>query len=455
MSDIRLRRWQEITAASLFVGYAGYYLGRTCLSIAKPLMLDSASGLELGPEHLGIVDSVGVLAYAIGKVINGVVVEYFGGRRMFLVGMVATICCTTAFGLSAGLPLFLGIWGANRFFQAMGWPALVKTTSRWYPTGRQATVMGFLSLSFLFGDALIRLYLGGIVEIGRRFTGTCWEILADWRAVFFIAASTLSLIALLIAALLRSSPGDLGLKEPSANPDNVFGAAGQSAARVPLAALILPLLESPVFWSICGINFGLTLVREAFNNWSPVILKDVAGLPSGQAGMASLVFPLAGGVAAIVAGLLSDRLHGRHGLVVVPSLILTTACLYAMGVINVAGSPWTAMALIAITSFFLIGPYSYLTGVMALDLGGKRGSSTAAGLIDGAGYVGAIASGYGVAWIAKRYEWYGVFKMLALACGLTLIFALAYLILSERNRRTRSPDEPSPFDAPPVEIEIL
>jgi sugar phosphate permease len=82
-----------------------------------------------------------------------------------------------------------------------------------------------------------------------------------------------------------------------------------------------------------------------------------------------------------------------------------------------------------------------LSGVMALDLGGKRGSSTAAGLIDGVGYVGAIASGYGVARIAKAYEWHGVFTSLAGACGLTLIFALAYLILSERLRRAGSREE--------------
>jgi sugar phosphate permease len=162
-----------------------------------------------------------------------------------------------------------------------------------------------------------------------------------------------------------------------------------------------------------------------------------------MAGIASLVFPLAGGISAIVAGLLSDRLGGRHGRVVVPSLVLLIGSLYAMGVIDVAGKPWTAMTLIALTSFFLIGPYSYLSGVMALDLGGKRGSSTAAGLIDGAGYLGAIASGSGVAWIAKKYEWYGVFTSLAVACGLTLIFALTYLILSERRRQTRPRDEDS------------
>src|SRR5580704_5077765 len=441
MSELRLRRWQEITSASLFVGYAGYYLGRTCLSIATPLMVDASHGLEL--EQVGIISSVGVAAYALGKVINGVVVDYLGGRRMFLVGMVATIGCTIAFGLSSIFTLLVLIWGVSRFFQSMGWPALVKTASRWYPLNGQATVMGILSLSFLFGDALIRLYLGGVVWLGEHSPHTALAHLNDWRAVFLIAAGTLAVIAVLTAAVLRDSPRDLGLEEPAANPNNVFGESGQTAGPVPLAALLLPLLESPLFWTICGINFGLTLIREAFLTWSPIFLKNVAGLAAGQAGIASLVFPLAGGVSSIVAGLLSDRLRGRHGRVVVPSLVLLIGSLYAMGVINVAGKPWTAMTLIALTSFFLIGPYSYLSGVMALDLGGKRGSSTAAGLIDGAGYLGAIASGSGVAWIAKKYEWYGVFTSLAVACGLTLIFALTYLILSERRRQTRPRDEGS------------
>ena len=103
MSDSRLRRWQKITAGSLFVGYAGYYLGRTCLSIATPLMVDASGDHSLGLEQIGIISSVGVAAYALGKVINGVVVDKLGGRRMFLFGMVATIACTVAFRLRCGI----------------------------------------------------------------------------------------------------------------------------------------------------------------------------------------------------------------------------------------------------------------------------------------------------------------------------------------------------------------
>jgi OPA family glycerol-3-phosphate transporter-like MFS transporter len=427
----RLRRWQHITGISLFVGYAGYYLGRSCLAIATPLMVDGRAPV-LTKEQIGVIASVGVLAYAIGKVVNGLIVDYVGGRQMFLLGMVATVACTAAFGAASALPMFVVIWGANRFFQSMGWNALVKTASRWYPAQRQATIMGFLSLSFLFGDAIDRGYLGSLVALGQGSPGTSLEVLAHWRSVFFIAAGTLIAIALVLAFVLRSSPKDVGLEEPSANPQNVFGEAGQSAATVPLWELLAPLLASPVFWAVCGINFGLTMVRESFNNWSSTFLKEVAGLSSGNAGIASLVFPLAGGVGAIVAGLLSDRWGGRHGRVVVPSLILLVFSLGSMAYINVKGNAVLAMALVSMTSFFLIGPYSYLSGVMALDLGGKRGSATASGLIDGAGYIGATASGWGVAKIAARYEWQGVFLALAGVCCLTLIIAVAYLVLSER-----------------------
>jgi OPA family glycerol-3-phosphate transporter-like MFS transporter len=434
-AGLRLRRWQQIIGISLFVGYAGYYLGRSCLPVATPLMVaECASHLtkEEVQEQIGVILSVGVFTYAVGKVVNGLIVDYVGGRQVFLLGMVATAACTAAFGLSDVFLVLVVIWGANRFFQSMGWNALVKTASRWYPANRQATLMGFLSLSFLFGDAIDRGYLGGLVALGQKFPSTPLEALAHWRSVFFIAAGTLTAIALVLAFLVRSSPKDLGLEEPSANPQNVFGEAGQSAETVPLWDLLAPLLSSPVFWAVCGINFGLTMVRESFNNWSSTFLADVADLSSGHAGIASMVFPLGGGVGAIVAGLLSDRLGGRHGRVVVPSLVLLVFSLGAMAFINVKGNAVAAMALVAMTSFFLIGPYSFLSGVMALDLGGKRGSATASGLIDGAGYVGATASGWGVAKIAHRYDWQGVFLSLGGVSCLTLIIAVAYLVLSER-----------------------
>ena len=238
----RLRTWQWITGGSLFTGYAGYYLGRSCLGIATPLILEAH---WLTKEQVGQVASLGVLTYAIGKVANGMIVEYLGGRRMFLFGMIATIICTAAFGMSSAFWLLLVVWGANRFFQSMGWNSLVKTASSWYPVGRQATVMGILSLSFLFGDAIDRLYLGQFVHLAQQYPGTAIEVFANWRSVFYVAAATLGVIAVAIAILLRSSPRDLGLPEPRANPRNVFGSGGQSTEAVSLAHLLAPCCAVP------------------------------------------------------------------------------------------------------------------------------------------------------------------------------------------------------------------
>ena len=48
----------------------------------------------------------------------------------------------------------------------MGWVALVKTASRWYPVHRHATIMALLSLSFLVGGVISRWYLGTFIEWG-------------------------------------------------------------------------------------------------------------------------------------------------------------------------------------------------------------------------------------------------------------------------------------------------
>ena len=101
----------------------------------------------------------------------------------------------------------------------------------------------------------------------------------------------------------------------------------------------------------------------------------------------------------------------------VPSILCLTAALGLLAWTDLNGRPTLALVLISTVSFFLIAPYSYLSGVMALDLGGKRSSSTVAGLSDSAGYLGAILSGQAIALIAERFGWSTAFGALSGVCG--------------------------------------
>lgn len=98
---------------------------------------------------------------------------------------------------------------------------------------------------------------------------------------------------------------------------------------------------------------------------------------------------------------------------------------------------YLTLVLLSLVSFFLIAPYSFLSGVIALDLGGKQGSSTTAGLLDSAGYLGGIMSGWGIGKIAVDYGWSGAFGFLAGVCAITAVVAAVYWIHQERTHGER------------------
>src|SRR5262245_52920511 len=293
LSDRRLARWRAVTLAALFTGYAGYYVCRSNLSVAAPLIGQEFP--DIGKKELGLLSSAGLVAYALGKVVNGLSADLVGGRRVFLLGMFLSAVCVVAFGLSSGLSAFLIIWVANRFVQSMGWGALVGIAGRWYPVRVYATVMGVLSLSYLIGDSLARLYLGQIMDVG-----------VGWRGLFFASAGTLVLIALVGTLTVFDRPSDLGLPDPESRDRS----ATESAPGI--RTLLGRLIGNPMFWLVCAMNAGLTLIRETFNYWTPLFLKEEADLPPAWAAAASAVFPGAGALAALAAGALSDRLRGQR-----------------------------------------------------------------------------------------------------------------------------------------------
>jgi OPA family glycerol-3-phosphate transporter-like MFS transporter len=81
--------------------------------------------------------------------------------------------------------------------------------------------------------------------------------------------------------------------------------------------------------------------------------------------------------------------------------------------------------LVTLVGFLTIGPYSYLAGAIALDFGGKQGSATFSGIIDGIGYLGGVLAGDSIARISVAYSWKGVFLAL---CGVTLLSCLAAVV---------------------------
>ncbi len=426
-----MRFWQKITIALLVVGYAGYYLCRVHLSVATPLIIDAFRSQGIDKAAIGRIASIGTLLYALGKFLNGSLADYAGGRRMFLLGMGGAVVCSVLFGAAGSLPLFTLAWALNRMVQSAGWVGMVKISSRWFSYSVYGTAMGIISLSYLFGDFVSRLFLGELITLG-----------AGWRGVFFAAAGLLAVIFLACLVLLKESPRDVGEVEPAANPGNVFGEAGQHERPGRAADLLLPLLTNPVFWTVCALSFGFTLVRETFGTWTPQYLHEMVRMPEGSAAQVSSIFPLFGGLSVFFCGLLSDRL-GRTGraTIILVGLVLAVPSLLALAFARFGGGSAIPVAALGAVAFLMIGPYSFLAGAISLDFGGKRGSATACGWIDGVGYIGGAYAGEGIGRIAQNSGWSAAFFTLA---GVAVVSCLAAALYWFQQSRSVPVPDPAP-----------
>jgi OPA family glycerol-3-phosphate transporter-like MFS transporter len=420
-SSVKLVRWQTLNVALLIVGYSGYYLCRSNLSVTMPLLIKDLAGrgvnISSAQVMLGSMASLGVLAYAFGKFPSGNLADWLGGKRNFLFGMAGSVAFTLLFAASGALPYFTIAWMGNRLVQSLGWAGAVKITSRWFSFQRYGTVMGFISLSYLFGDAVARQFMGVLISRGL-----------GWRGVFLTTALVLASLLLLCALLLRESPTEIGESEPLAHPLNLFRESAESGWAGDWAQLLRPFFGSSVFWLACTLSLGMTIVRETFNLWTPTYFTQAIGMSAGQAASASALFPLLGGVSVILCGWSSDRLgRGGRATLILGGLFLTGFVLMALTSRVVQGSRAWPLILVGSVAFLTLGPYSFLAGAIALDLGGKQGSGTASGLIDGAGYLGGVLAGDSMARISVSHGWNAAFLTLAGIAFLSTIAAAWFL----------------------------
>ena len=327
--------------------------------------------------------------------------------------------------------MFSAAWAVNRYVGSMGWGGLMKVASRWFPVSYHATAMGWLSLSYLLGDALVRLYLGTFIRYG-----------VGWRGIFFIWAAIKGHPCGRRSFCSNPARSRSALMKPPADPANLFGSSGESPHPESLGQLLWPLLGSLSFWLICVMSVGLTLIRETVTLWLPKILKDELQFKEGEAVQWSMLFPLAGAAAAPVGRLSlgsSQRpaFPGRHAGAGVACGQPDFARGAAVGRRSHADAdPDRRRGLLLDRAFIRFRRRD------RLNLGGKLGSSTAAGLIDAAGYLGAVFSGYGIGGLAQVFGWPTVFLVLAGAAVLTALVTVLYWLRQPQRTETLNLEVP-------------
>lgn len=437
-----LLAWQVRIFAVTWLAYAGYYLTRKGLSIAK-VELRKPEVMGLSTETLSFIDGGYLAAYAGGQFLWGVLGDRFGTRAVVLVGMAASIAVAVAMGLSGGAVALGILFALQGICQSSGWAPLTKNIGEFFSRRVRGRVMGVWCSNFALGGTIAAVVAGlatswgGVTVPLAAWLGGPTVLPEAWRMAFFVPAALLGGIWLVFLAFQANRPEDVGLPAPERDrgePEAVI-VAGENPADEPEGSwrTVLEVVTSPVVLLLAFVYLFVKPLRYLLMFWAPVYLNERLGTGTAESGILGSLFDLAGPLGIFAGGWASDRLCGSRRFPVITSTLILGGLALALLPL-VPATRWSLGSMLFLIGGLVYIPDSLVSGAAAIDFGTRRGAGTAAGVINGVGSLGAIIGGTLPGFVkqltgSETTPWNGIF--LALAGGLVLA---AVCVLPQWNR---------------------
>jgi len=360
-------RWQLITIAAMYSGYAALILCRTSVNVAGPDLVNDPS-LGLDEASFGALLGWGAGGALAGKLINGVLADIVGGRRLFLFALTATGATTIAFGLSSAHFLFMLLNFAAQLTKAGGWPAMAKIIGDWFDSNQLGRVWGVIATSSGASAVASSFFLGAVL------------LYLPWRWVFFIAGGvTVAIMA--CSYLSLKTPRQTGLP-PAQKGKSEGPIEKQQPWEKTLATTLLFFLKSRRVWLICLAMVALTIQMELLS-FLPLYFQQTFAVATSTAAMASAAFPAGSFISVLIGGLVYDKLSSRARVTVLGGLLTVGLAAICALLLN----PSFGIAVAATFVFGLaVSPAYYIPmSVFSIEFGRSR-SGLLIGLIDAGGY---------------------------------------------------------------------
>jgi len=295
-------------AKALVVIYGAVATGFGMRSASSLVLLDMTRDTSMGvsPADVGQMNSLGQLAYALGKLFGGAGVDRLGGHRS-LVAVLATVAAALmsmartrrkSWSLS-------GAFAISRFATAVVWSAAVVCIRGCCPGSSHALNLGQASIRL--GSSL-GSFAGGLVLARLR----------SWRRLLEIAALFSSAMAATLAAssLTRAKGPSLraqSLAEIASSSSPLPEAVQPSAvcARpMPVLSALRIAVSEPKLYCLFASTMFVTPTADLVA-LLPQVLNDEYGMDDQTIGAICASFPLAAPPAILLSGFALSRMSSR------------------------------------------------------------------------------------------------------------------------------------------------
>ena len=374
----------------MLLGYALFYVCRLAFSATKKSMIEQGAYTA---KEIGYVGSAMLIAYAVGKIVNGFLADRANIRRMMAFGLFVSALANFLVGFHIPAMMLVVVWFVNGFAQATGSPCCVVSLARWWPNRQRGTYYGIWSCSNNLGEALAYVLTSVVmVQVGLHYGADM-----AWRSGFWGAATMGFIGVALVAVLMRNRPEDEGLPPVAVWEREVTDdAAKKSAGDVGRGQRLA--LTSWAVWMIALAGGFFAMSRYAIIDWGIFFLEVKKGYPTETAAWIITVNSIVGAVSSGLSGVISDRFFkgSRNELALIAGLMnVTGLSLFMLVPFRCVWIDVTAMVLFGLAVGILL---TFLGGLMAVDLVPRVAAGAALGIAGMGNYIGAgiqsAASGY-------------------------------------------------------------
>ena len=363
-------KWRALIGVTFC--YLFYYTGRQTLGFA-------VSGIQhdygLSKYQIGWISATMLWCYAGGQFINGNLGDKLGGKAMMIAGAVLSLAANWVFSFGHTFLFFLLAWGANGYFQSMGFAPGSRLLSNWWDHKHRGFVYGvYIGFS---GFSSVLAYVFPVLILGTMHL--------DWIWIFRLAPLSMLLGALVLLLFVSERPEDKHLKSVEQAGDTPPLAAHDDLTSAQRYRLVLRN------WRlyITGLAIGFqNAARYALVVWVPVHFLGMDWKTSSaliDPKWITVALPVGMALGSLSNSWISDVLfQGRRYVAIVAYMVLASTTAIVM--MFVPHASMIAIALLFLCGFFVFGPASSFWALCP-DIFGRRVAGTATGVLNTMSYI--------------------------------------------------------------------
>lgn len=402
------RRWLII--ALLFVATTVNYIDRTMLGLMAPSLGKELSWSE---DDYGNIVTAFQAAYALGFLLMGWLIDRFGPKIGYAVAISIWTIGHVAHGFASTVASFMAARIVLGVGEAGHFPAVVRSSSEWFPQKERALAIGWVNSGTTIGVILTAPTLW----LFMTWLGLGWRETFIWSGLFGVAL-------LGLWWKLYSNPRESG-KVSEAELAWIEHDPPEKVAQVPWRKLIT-LREA---WAFAAAKFLTDPVWFLMLFWLPKYFSTTYGVDLKVVLLPMIIMYLLSDVGSVMGGWISSKLiqQGRTPNFARKVTLLLSGCM-VLPLLFVSGldNMWLAVLLIGIA---LAGHQSFSSNLLSLppDMFPKRAVGSAIGLGGFAGGIGGMIMAKSTGLVLEATD--GNYTLIFMACTAVYFLAVAAIHL--------------------------